>query len=373
MPAIVNTGKLINFITGITGVSPGGTATINLDLNKRYHRLVFQCKAVNYTGGVALATKKITGSGANDATATPTIVNGVVTAAAVVAGGTGYVTGDTITLVDATGQGCVLTVTAAAGAVTALAVSAGGSPSPIDPASLITSVRLSVNGITLRDITPANIIKVLAAVNPIAPTTLQLGELPIYFTEPARNKNGLGELTAWDMFGQSTFQVLLGISSAAVSPQILGSYEFDYARNATPQGQPFLQPITQRQFALPIPAGRYDVNTLPYSWPITRIWLQGSTPGAITQVEVYQDGNKVFEATTDQIQQMYHEYGFDLGLNYNGNSPTQGSFDAAFISDPDQNLGRALKCANAFSIRVYSNVAQTLNIIQEMTPSAYAS
>jgi hypothetical protein len=373
MPVIVNTGKLINFITGITGVSAGGTATINLDLNKRYHRLVFQCKAVNYTGGTALATTKITGAGTG-ATVTPTVVNGVVTAAAVVAGGSGYAVNDQITFTDATGQGAVLTVaTVSSGAIATLTVASGGTVSPIDPSKLITSVRLNVNGITLRDISPANIIKILTTVNPIAPTTLQVGELPIYFTDPTRNKNGLGELTAWDMFGQSTFQVQIGIASNVSSPQLLGSYEFDYARNATPNGQPFLQPITQRQFALPIPAGRYDVNTLPFSWPITRVYLIGSTPGQITQVEVYQDGNKVFEATTDQIQQMYGEYGFALGTNFGGNNVVQGAFDAAFISDPDQNLGRALKCANAFSIRVYSNVAQTLNIVQEMTPSAYAS
>jgi hypothetical protein len=373
MALIVNTGRLINFLTGITGVTPGGTATINLDLNKRYHRIVFQCKAVNYTGGTARPSTKITGSGTG-ATVTPTIVNGVVTSAAVVSGGSGYTVGDQITFTDATGQGAVLTVaTVSTGAIATLTVASGGTPSPINPASLITSVRISVNGITLRDITPANIVSILSAVDPIAPTVLQLGELPIYFTEPARNKNGLGELTAWDMFGQSTFQVLLGISSTAVTPMVMGFYEFDYARNATANGTPFLQPITQRQFSLPIPAGRYDVNTLPFSWPISRVWLSGSTPGQITQVEVYQDGNKVLEMTTDQIQQAYGEYGFNLGTGFGTNSPVAGSFDAAFIADPDQNLGRALKCANAFSIRVYSNVAQTLNIVQEMTPSAYAS
>jgi len=373
MPIIVNTGKLINFITGIQGVSPGGTATINLDLNKRYHRLDFQCKAINYTGATAAPVVNIVGTGAS-ATITPTIVNGVVVSVAVVAGGSGYKVGDTFTYADATGQGFIGTVASVStGALTTATVTSGGSVSPISPASLITSVRLNVNGITLRDITPANILRILQTVNPTVPTALQTGELPIYFTEPSRNKNGLGELTSWDMFGQSTFQVQLGIASNVVSPQILGSYEFDYARNATPDKTPFLQPITQREFNLPIPAGRYDVNTLPFSWPISRVWLRGSNPGNITQVEVYQDGNKVLEATTDQIQEMYGAYGFALGTNYAGNNSAAGAFDAAFISDPDQNLGRALKCANAFSIRVYSNVAQTLSIVQEMTPSAYAS
>lgn len=72
----------------------------------------------NYTGGVGLATQRIVGAGANDLTVTPTIVNGVMTAVAVVAGGTAYKVGDTFTPIDSTGTGSFCTVlTINAGAV----------------------------------------------------------------------------------------------------------------------------------------------------------------------------------------------------------------------------------------------------------------
>jgi len=392
MPQVVNTQRLINFLSGITGVAAGGNAVVNLDLNKRYHRIVLQCKAVNYTGGTGLATKKITGSGNNDLTVTPTVVNGQVASVAVVAGGTGYTTGDTVTITDKTGQGFVGTVTASGGVVSAVAVTSGGTPSPISPSTLLTACKLLVNGVNMRDITPAIILSIRRSVDLIGPSgntgvnqasrydstvaaakfsVLADGEFPIEFTDPSRNRNGLGELNAWDMAGQSTFQLLLSISGSVVNPQITGIYEFDYARNAV-GGTPFLQPVSQHQFSLPIVAGRNDIITLPLAWPITRMWLQGSTAGQITQVEVYQDGNKVCEATTDQIQEAYARYGFWLGFGYGANNQVNGDFDAAYIADIDQNIGKALKCQNSLIVRVYSAIAQTLTIVQETTPSAYA-
>jgi hypothetical protein len=377
---VINRGRLINFISGINGVSAGGNAIVNLPCNRRMHKLLFQCAGINYTGGTALATTALTGGGNDDATVTPTIVNGVPTSIAVVAGGTGYTTGDTITFTDATGTGFVGTVTAAAGAVTAVAVTVAGTASPMDPATFFSAIRLLVNGVNMRDIAPVDILKI-AMSNGLFP---RRGELPIYFTPPWRNVNQANEITSWDLVGQSTFAVQFTIAGTVSLPSLVGIEEFDYARNLMPDGKPFLQPTAQHSFGFPIVAGRNDINTLPIDFPISRMWIQGSTPGEISQVELFQDGNKPLEATIDQLRQDYEGQGFQFGQANYINAGWSGTnalrsqyaqpryYDAAFIADPDQRWGKALSVEKSMILRVYSDVAQQLTVTMETLPGAFA-
>lgn len=385
----VNRGRLVNFVNGITGVQAGGNAVVNMPVNQRYHRLVFQCSATNYTGGTALPVVKITGTG-TAATITPTIVNGVVTGGAIVAGGSGWTAGDTFTFTDATGTGfigLVATVTGGPpGALATFTVSSGGTASPIKASTLINQIKLLVNGVNMRDISPDHIQRINMA-NGLHPA---LGELAIYFTAPWRNVNQQNEVASWDVFGQSTFQIQIQISSTVVNPGLIAIQEFDYLRNVMPDPAdatkqiPFLQPVTQHSFTWPIVAGRNDINTLPFSFPITRMWLLGSTPGQISQVEVFQDGNKPFEATIAQLKEAYQEYGFQFGQpNYQNQNANANAilaayeplayFDAAFIADPDERWWKALKVQNAMILRVYSNIAQSLTIVQEALPGSFSS
>lgn len=376
---VINRGRLINFVSGITGVTPGGQAIVNLPVNRRYHRLTFQVSAVNYTGGTGLATVKITGSGADNLTVTPTIVNGVITAVAVVAGGTGYTTGDTVTITDATGSGFVGTVTANAGVVTAVAITSIGVATPVSPVNVVSSLRLSVNGINMRDILPADVLRI-AQMNGYLPI---LGELPIFFTQPWRKNVRESEANSWDLFGQSTFDIQFGISSNWTSPNISGVMEFDFNRNARPKDSgsremiPFLQPTAQHAFSMPIPAGRFDVTTLPFSYPISRIWLRGSTANQLTQLEVYQDGNKILEVTLAQLRQVYGEYGFSFNPVANVTIPNGNivgtPYDMAYVADIDQRFFKALKVENDFTVRVYSAIAQTLTLVMETLPGSFAS
>lgn len=381
---VTNSGRLINFINGITGVAAGGNAIVNMPVNVRMHRLVMQCAAINYTGGTALAVTAITGSGIS-ATVTPTIVNGVPTSIAVVAGGSGYVTGNTVTFTDATGTGFVGTVTASAGAITAVAVTVAGTASAVSPATFFSSIQQIVNGVIIRDITPDNILKIVQAQGYYP----SLGELPLLYTTPGRNFVQRNDITSWDLFGQSTYSVKMNISSTVSLPALIGIQEFDYQRNVKPspdgKGEiPFLEPVAQHQFTWPIVSGRNDITTLPYDFPITRMWLQGSTAGNLSQVEVYQDGNKVFEATDAQIEQIYQEYGFTFGradwfnTTYSGSNTVKAAynppayFDNAFIADPDGRWSKRLSVANNLILRVYSGIAQTLTIVQETMPGQYA-
>lgn len=381
MPTATNRGRIINFINGINGVSPGSSGIVNMPVNQRYHRLIFQAKAINYTGGTSEVVVKLTGNGTG-ATITPTIANGVVTGGTVTAGGSGWNVGDTFTLTDATGVGFVGTVATVTGgppgAIATFTVTSGGTPSAINVATMITAIKLSVNGVNMRDITPAQMIAI-SVYNGYIP---KLGELPIFFTAPWRNVNFHNEVNSWDTFGQATFSVQFQISGSVVAPTLTGIQEFDYFRNLKPSADgktqvPFLQPVSQHSFTLPIPAGVFSLNTLPFDYPISRMFLLGSSPGNITQFELLQDNNKVLECTAEQNQQAYMEYNFLSSPTGNSSIPngalSASPFDVTYISDPDQRYWKALKCANSMILRVTSAVAQTLTVIQESLPGAYAS
>jgi len=379
---VSNLGRQIQFINGINGVSAGGNPLINMDVNKRYHRNKLLCSAVNYTGGTALATVALTGAGNDDLTVTPTVVNGVITSVAVVAGGTGYVTGDTITITDATGTGFVGTVTAAAGVVTAVAVTVAGIASPVSPATFFSAFKEVVNGVIIRDISPTSILQIAIA-NGYYPA---LGELPLYYTDPADNINQLNEVTSWDLFGQSTFSLQGTIPGTVSLPSLIGAQEFDNSRNLRPTSKgliPFLQPIAQHEYTFNVVAGVNLINTIPFDYPIRRIWIKGSTPLSITQLEVDQDSNKVMEATYSEMRKMYEDYGFQFGKPNWFNTTTTPAFlaayqtptyfDFAYISDPDRRLQKSLTCENSLVLRITSSVAQSVTIVMEYMPGQYAS
>jgi len=198
------------------------------------------------------------------------------------------------------------------------------------------------------------------AVNPY-----KVGQLPIYFTEPWRKIVNHDTATSWDLFGQSTYQILGGITTGITSPGVVGSYEFDFLRNSIPdrsgKGAPtyFLKPVKQHSFTFNVPAGVYDITTIPITYPIQRMFLYG--PAAPTYLEIYSDGNKVLEGTAEQINQLYRDYGFNTD-----------PFNICAIFDPNQRIGDALKCFQSLDIRVTSANAAALTILVESNPPAFA-
>ena len=382
-----NRGRNVQFISGIQGVAAGSNGTINMGNDRRYLRLKFQCAAVNYTGGTGQAFSKITGSGVGG-TGTLTInAYGVPTSCAVVTGGSGYVTNDTITIADATGAGLVMTVTASAGAITALAITTSGTPTAVSPVTFFSSFRLSVGGRIIRDISPDSIIRREIA-RGICP---RLGELPINFAESQRNfLNQPGSLdfndsTGWDMRGKGSFDILFGVTSGLVLPTLIGVQEFDLLQNiATVNGKQVLfdNPIWSTEQSVNVPIGKFDVTTLKFTGALQRLWVLGSTPGQISQMEVYQDNNKRLEATLEQMLELYTEFGLNFGQpNYlNSNYSTSNAikaaynpfifFDAAYLPDIDGRLTDRLYF-NSLMVRVYSSVAQTVKFVIESAPNSF--
>lgn len=368
----VNFGASINLISGIQGVSPGGQASINMPVNNRIHRENFQCTGVGYGLGGTTPTAVPT---TVDAGATFTVVtlNGIISAivpvgtvsthgagafALTITGGA-YVGLDGVTRNIGSGATATYTVNGA-NLVTGTTITNPGTVSALPAELFITSVKHLVNGIVMRDISAADVIRI-ALENSIA---VPVGEFPVYFTEPWRKIVDHDQATAWDLIGQSTYQILIGISTGVASPSLNGTFEFDYTRNSRrgADGKPvlFLRPIKQHTFTFNVPAGVYNVTSLPVDQPIQRMFLRETGANSITYVELYQDGNKILEGSYEQVTQMLAQYGFTTTI-----------FDFPIVFDPDQRLGKALQVNNLI-LRVYSAAPTALNVVMEIQNNNYS-
>jgi hypothetical protein len=327
-----NLGRTRTVLSGWQGVTPGGTASINLPVGQRNHRINLQVGGIYFSApsGVAqpLVFVKTANSGATAGsnTLTPTIVNGQLTAITFTAGSTAstnVTAGDLISYVDPTGYGFVAVVATVTGGppgaiatVSALGVGTGASRGvacPLDPRIFFTSFRQTVNSQNMRDISPASILGILNY-RGYTPGT---GSLPLIFTEPWKNFLKEPAKNSWDLTGQNTYQIQAGISPNVASPYINGVVEYDKFRNARTctasnqtylgtqaNGQPwpigskvpFLDPITQHESTFAINAGgSTDITTLNFGNPITALYLIGSSPGNIYRVDVFADQVLVFQ------------------------------------------------------------------------------
>ena len=371
-PQVQNYGASINIISGIQGVAPGGQASINMPVNQRIHRETYQTQAIAYgLNGAVTAVPTVADAGATFTVATQ---NGVVTNIVPVgtvstkAAGTYALTiQDTLyTALNGqqirVGQGATGTYTVnGSNVVTNATVTSGGTVSVIPPELFFTSQKRLVNGVVIRDISVGDTIKIARA-NGYSPAN---GEYPVFFTEPWRKIVDHDQATAWDLFGQSTYQILYGVSSLISSPTLTGTYEFDYLRNSRrgPKGEQvlFLRPIKHHTFTYNVPAGVYNVTSLPIDYPIQRIWLYETGKGSITQVELYQDGNKVLEGSYVQTDEQLNQYGFNSQI-----------FDYNAVFDPDERLGKALRVSNNLIFRVYSAAPTALSIVLEIQADNYS-
>lgn len=368
-----NYGSSINIISGIQGVGPGAQAQINMPVNQRIHRETFQCSGIAYgLNGTPVATPDVAGT----ETFTVSVLNGQISAVAInnatTAKGAGTYTGKFVDpdytglngKVQKIGKGATFSyVVNGSTTVTSVTITNSGTVNDIPPELFFTSQKRLVNGVVMRDISAADSLRIYMANIGVSTPAPQNGELPICFTEPWRKIVDHDQATAWDLIGQSTYQILYGIAGNITAPNLTGTYEFDYLRNGRVGADGklvlFLRPIKQHTFTYNVPAGLFNVTSLPVDFPIQRMWLRETGKGSILQVELYQDGNKVLEGSYTQVDQMLEQYGFNAQV-----------FDFNAVFDADERLGKALKVDNLL-FRVYSQSPGALNITMEIQGNAY--
>jgi uncharacterized protein with FMN-binding domain len=381
----LNYGKQIQVIPGIQGVTAGGQAQVQINPNRRVSRLNFQCTGVAYVAPVL--TLPASAGATVQPTFAVTVTQGKITGVTIVSStATGAVNGtyqlvvtDNIVQADGTtlnnnSYAAVVNAVVAGGVVTSVTLVNGGNVAAV-PIEIFFNGQIlqTVGGVNMRDISATQIKAVALAEN--SSQTWQLGQLTIYYVSPNRRFVQNPEVTIWDLWGQSVLQLQMPITNNITAPGLVGAYEFDAdatLRNTVTvggQARPILQPIAQHAQTFPVPAGPslFSITTVPFllapntPLPILRLWLQESSPGNITQIEIDQDGNKIVQFTQAQVQQMYKDYGFNVNI-----------FGAQFIADIDQRIAKALRCQQNLVIFVASAVTQNITIIRETLPGAFS-
>ncbi len=208
-----------------------------------------------------------------------------------------------------------------------------------DPLLIAASARLLVNGVVMRDLTPAQILGI-AKLNDITPDAAT-GELPFYFSEPWRASVIGEESTSWELSAASTFTLEISLLSSVTNPAAVVEASYDYGRNIDGAGKGFAAIVKQLRFTRSNPAGNLDITDLPQTYPIQRIHLQTSA-GAISSLEVWNDTVKVMEGTTAELNAFYKDYelrpslaGFALSAVFDH---TQQISDALFVLNKNLNV-----------------------------------
>lgn len=384
---VINKQRSVQLVSGISGVNPGGNINIVVPVNFRYFDITLLCMAVNYTGGQPVVPTNIKSANGAPGTGTIklTISNGIAISIVGTAGtSAGYVLGDTITVADPTGAGIILSNNGN-GATLATAnwtIASTGTPTPISPGVFFSTLQQLPNGKNVRDISPSQILALLIANGQVP----QLGELPLMYADPRMKYRDKPYALSWDMFAQDSFTIKGQISQLVTLPTLVGVYVRDSQRNGTMAGSAFtpsLKVISQHAYSYNLVAGVNLINNIPITYPIRRMWIVGGTPGNITNLEIDQDGNKIYEIPVIQQNELLARYGFTFATPAQNSASAQSTtvpngivqsnvFDTAYISDPDDNIYQSLSCASSLVVRLTSNIAQPATIIVEAVQGAYA-
>lgn len=243
-----------------------------------------------------------------------------------------------------------------------LSATVGGNPS-FDPAAIISTARLMVNGVVMRDLTATQVLNI-AKLNEITPNAAD-GELPFWFSEPWRASVLGEEATSWDMVDKtvaSKFTLELTFLSTAVNPSAVVEAAFDYGRNVGGDGKAFLSIIKQLRFTRSNPAGAVDIIDLPQVWPIQRIHLTTSA-GTIASLEVWNDTVKVLEGITANIQDFQKDYKM---------TPAAASFGLSAVFDFTQQISDALFVQNKnLNVRPTCSTAGSITALVEHRTNGY--
>jgi hypothetical protein len=385
----------IQTLKNLSTFTAGNAFTIQLPVGvagkyNRKHSIKLFTQAVNYTGGVGLATKHLTGGGNDALTVTPAIsASREPVTAAVVAGGAGYANGDTFSIVDATGAGAVFTVVTSAGGVveTVAYVANSAAASPCPPDFVIINPKIAIGNFT-----PYNVDTIFFAMRRQAIGLLSpLGELSIDFTDPARNFLRNNDITSWDTAGAGSMQITGTINALALKVQVTGIEIFDEMRNAYMNAAGatvvFANPFAYVQQPIQLVNGQVNITTLTPKGKISRLWIKAATPGSITQLQVIADGKIRVEGNVGDLNKKYREYGFRFAgdpsyqiANFGTSNALQAAlnpfnfFDAAFIPDFDQREGDAIKISSFQNLvlTITATAAQTATVYMECLPGGFA-
>lgn len=171
--------------------------------------------------------------------------------------------------------------------------------------TVIGKVTLYVNGLPFWNL-PASLILARAARDG---RTLAVGELPLDFADPARADKVDEQITALDLFGETSFEAELEILDPVVpgAVGVTGLREFDYGYQADQTGKHIKQVVKLFTTGKNAVAGQNDIDNIPVRDAIQRLTFFGAA--LPTSFEVDADGKQVVQATVDELDSVYKKHG----------------------------------------------------------------
>ena len=171
--------------------------------------------------------------------------------------------------------------------------------------SIIERVRLYVNGLPMWDV-PASYL--LARVLREG-RTLAVGELPLDFADASRADKIDEAVTAWNLFGETSFEAELTFKAQAAGAVVSvdGVREIDYGQTVDAKGNVLKQITKIITLSKNANGGINDVDNIPTRDAIQRITFFGNS--LPTEYWVDADQNRVVEGTDAQLARIYAKAG----------------------------------------------------------------
>jgi hypothetical protein len=233
-----------------------------------------------------------------------------------------------------------------------------------DPTTVIDTVKLKVGGITMRDLTAAQIVNIAKLFKITAAT----GELPIFFSKPWMIDAKTQEMSAWDLIGQGAFTLeikFLNPGGGAVGIQSVIA-DVDDIRNTftnpkTGKVIPFLRIEKMKSETFVFSgAARLGNTTLDKTLPIRGLFVSVSA-NAISDVEVLADGKTVVH----QIKSAEYK----AILNKQGIDGT--AFELPIVFDNDKR-GRSKLTAAQLEVKLTSTGALTATFLNVQEAQSFS-
>lgn len=232
-----------------------------------------------------------------------------------------------------------------------------------DPTTVCSNFKLKVGGVTIRDMSPDQAIR-LAKLYKITPGT---GQIPIFFSEPWLADPRTREMFSWDLVGQGKFTLEMTFLSPGGGPGIQNIVaEVDTVRNVvtdpkTKAQTPFLKIIKAKTESFIFAgASRLGNVTLDKSLPIRRLLIDASA-NSFSDVEVIADSVSIVNQTTlTQLTNLLNNYGIDAS-----------KFTMPLVFDFD-GLARSKLSAQALEVRLTATGALTANFLNMQEAAAFA-
>lgn len=219
---------------------------------------------------------------------------------------------------------------------------------------VIDRATLKVNGKSQRELTAARILQI-ATLTGVAAAT---GELPVNFSEPSRADKMDEQMLAWNLYGETSFEVFLKLKAGLVNPTVTGLAIWDDGQTLDAAGNVVKNIIRQFELTKNAAIGPNDFDNIPRDFPLHRVLLDAA--GAVSDIDVRADDNTVQELTSAENARILADYGL---------VSTAFAFPICF--DFTEQVTDGLVARRSLNVRFTSAAAQQVTAVLEQRVSSF--